>query len=57
VGFCVGGSDFLACISCGEIGEDVPRVLLGEKLDRMEEEKESFRVAMERHVRILDGQR
>lgn len=34
--------------SRGEIGEDVARVLLGEKLDRMEEEKESFKSAMER---------
>jgi hypothetical protein len=34
--------------SRGEKGEDVARVLLGEKLDRMEEEKESFEAAMER---------
>jgi len=34
--------------SRGEIGEDVARVLLGEKLDRMEEEKASFEAAMER---------
>ena len=32
----------------GEIDEDVARVLLGEKLDRMEEEKKSFDAAMER---------
>ncbi|MFD1570527.1 hypothetical protein [Halorubrum laminariae] len=34
--------------SRGEISEDVVRVLLGEKLDRMEAEKESFEAAMER---------
>ena len=34
--------------SRGEISEDVAQVLLGEKLDRMEEEKESFEAAMER---------
>jgi len=33
--------------SRGEIGEGVAHVLLGEKLDRMEAEKESFEVAME----------
>ena len=32
----------------GEIDEDVARVLLGEKLDSMEEEKKSFDAAMER---------
>jgi len=32
--------------SRGEVGEDVARVLLGEKLDRMDEEKESFEAAM-----------
>jgi len=34
--------------SGGEIDEDVARVLLGEKLDRIQEEKESFEAAMER---------
>ena len=34
--------------SSGEIGEDVARVLLGEKLDRMNEEQESFEAAMQR---------
>ncbi|ELY50193.1 hypothetical protein [Natronolimnohabitans innermongolicus] len=34
--------------SRGDIGEDVARIHLGEKLDKMEEEKESFEAAMER---------
>ncbi|WP_114579408.1 hypothetical protein [Saliphagus sp. LR7] len=34
--------------SRGEIDESVARVLLGEKIDRMEEEKEAFDAAMER---------
>lgn len=34
--------------SRGEIDEDVARVLLGEKIDRMIEEKEAFESAMER---------
>jgi hypothetical protein len=34
--------------SRGEISEDVARVLLGEKIERMEEEKASFETAMER---------
>lgn len=34
--------------SRGEIDEDVARVLLGEKIDRMEEEKEAFEAAMDR---------
>ena len=34
--------------SRGEITEDVAQVLLGEKLDRMAEEKDSFEAAIER---------
>lgn len=34
--------------SRGEISEAVARVLLGEKIDTMEEEKEAFKTAMER---------
>lgn len=34
--------------SRGEIGEDVARVLLGEKIDQMEAEKDAFESAMER---------
>lgn len=34
--------------SRGEISQDVALVHLGEKLDRMEEEKEAFESAMER---------
>lgn len=34
--------------SRGEIDESVARVLLGEKIDKMEEENEAFRAAMER---------
>lgn len=34
--------------SRGEIDEDVARVLLGKKIDTMEEEKEAFEAAMER---------
>lgn len=34
--------------SRGEIDEEVARVLLGEKIDTMEEEKEAFKAAMER---------
>jgi hypothetical protein len=34
--------------SRGEIDEEVARVLLGEKIDTMEEEKEAFNSAMER---------
>jgi hypothetical protein len=34
--------------SRGEIDESVARVLLGEKIDRMEEEKEAFEAAMKR---------
>lgn len=34
--------------SRGEINEDVARVLLGEKIDRMNEEKKAFEAAMER---------
>ena len=34
--------------SRGDINEDVARVLLGEKIDRMEAERESFEAAMER---------
>ena len=34
--------------SRGDIDEDVARVLLGEKIDQMQEEKEAFESAMER---------
>jgi len=34
--------------SRGEIEEETARVLLGEKIDRMEEEKEAFEAAMDR---------
>ncbi len=34
--------------SRGDINEDVAHVLLGEKIDRMEAERESFEAAMER---------
>lgn len=34
--------------SRGEIDEDVARILLGEKIDRMEAEKDAFESAMER---------
>ncbi|WP_245779476.1 hypothetical protein [Halostagnicola kamekurae] len=33
-----------------KISEDVARILLGEKLGRIEEEKESFEAAMERNT-------
>jgi len=43
--------------SCGEVGEDVACVFLGEKLNRMEEEKESFEAAIERDTSgfLTDG--
>lgn len=34
--------------SCGEISEDVARALLGDKLDKMNEERSSFEAAVER---------
>lgn len=34
--------------SRGEIDEDVARVLLGEKIDEMQEEREAFEAALER---------
>jgi len=34
--------------SRGDIDEDVARVLLGDKIDQMQEEKEAFESAMER---------
>lgn len=36
--------------SRGEIDEEVARVLLGEKIETMEEEKEAFEAAMERET-------
>jgi hypothetical protein len=44
--------------SRGEIDEETARVLLGERLDRMEEERESFKAATERDTSefVADGE-